>query len=145
MRRVLDDAASALTHTNRVVSDTGYDVAGLSEASDDDERDDVLGEAFEAASVALQELESLAGRLKIRFGSEHDLVTIYESAAELALKLVYTLALVRQADDERDAAIKNQEKVEKLIRQFRLASESFTLTAYRVAGVKLRAVELSDL
>lgn len=144
-RRVLDDAAAGMIRTEsslKVIASRFDDYAQTMPGRVLDES------AISTDSVALDqardELDALAARLLIHFGSEHELVEVYESAATFALDVAYRVELIAEAHEAGPEVWNEKPKIEQAIRQFSLARKSFALIAYRIVGVELRALQLAE-
>jgi hypothetical protein len=146
-RRVLDDAASAM---QRAYSEIGSITTHLDAFQDVPEGrlwdHRLLRGDLETLENAREELDSIAGRLRIRFGSEHELIAVFEGAATKALEVAYRLELIgAESQSPGDTVDGEREQIERTAREFGIARDSFTLVAYRVAGVKLPPLQLAEI
>jgi len=81
-RRVLDDAASMMQRTNSSLESLATRLhSNASPWPGRPWHGDLLRDDAATKKRAGDEMTSLAGRLRSRFGSQHELVTVYESAA----------------------------------------------------------------
>ena len=94
---------------------------------------------------AYAELAALTERLQIRFGSEHELVAVHNGAGSTALEVVYYADLIESAADAAAVVDEHRQAIDRAVLEFGLARQSFTLVAYRVVGVRLPAVQLSEV
>lgn len=146
-RRVLDDAASAM---QRVHSEIGSITSHLDALRGVPEGQlwghPLLRGDLETLEDGREELDSIAGRLRIRFGSEHELIVVFEGAVTRALEIAYRLELIgAESQTPGDAVDGEREQIERTVPEFGIARDSFTLVAYRVAGVKLPPLQLSEI
>jgi hypothetical protein len=144
-RRVLDDAASTLQRTNSLL---GSVTAHLDTYASTLPGRPWSGELLLSDAAILKnagdELTSLAGRLRIRFGSEHELVTVYESAESIALGGAFHLELMGlEAQNQGVGLDSPHEKIDRVVRQFSHARDLFTLIAYHAVGTNLPVVPVS--
>jgi hypothetical protein len=141
-RRVLDDAASTMQRANSVLgSITTHMDAYASTLPGRLWNNELLRGDTATLESARDDLASLAGRLRIRFGAKHELITVYESAESIALGVAFYLELIGTEARSPEAAVDAvREKIDQAVRQFGVARDSFTLIAYRVVGAKLPAV-----
>lgn len=148
VRRVLDDAASAMQRADSALKTISSHLADYADQGPGQIRNDQLIRSDESTlDKTRDELDALAGRLRIRFGSEHELVTIYEGAVTAALEVAYRVEQIAEefVSPPGVAVGNNRERILHAVREFAIARDSFTLVAYRVAGVKLPAKQLADV
>jgi hypothetical protein len=144
-RRVLDDAASTMQRTNSLL---GSVTARLDTSASTLPSRPWNKEMLQSDAVTLKnagdELTSLAARLRIRFGSKHELVTVYESAESIALGVAFHLELMGlEAQDQGAGLDSPREKIDLAAREFNRARDLFTLIAYRVVGTNLPVVPVA--
>jgi hypothetical protein len=148
VRRVLDDASAAMRHMESAGAGAIGHLDYYAEQSPGQIRDNPTAvEDLATLTAARDDLGSLAGRLQIRFGSEHELVTVYEAAAGAALGVTYLVGLIirEYVCPPAVAVDTHREKIEGAIGEFALGRQSFNLIAYRVAGVELPAAQLHEM
>jgi hypothetical protein len=148
VRRVLDDASAAMRRMEAATTNVSVHLDRYAEQPPGEIRSDRTAvDDLAALAKARDDLDALASRLQIRFGSEHELVTIFEAAAGAALGVTYLVGLiVREYVSPPSVAVDtHREKIESAIGEFALGRKSFNLTAYRVAGVRLPAAQLAEI
>ncbi len=93
VRLVLDDAAGAMQRAHSEMAQINRLIAQLVDGA---WKTPSLRDEVRAFDRVLQLLDEAAARLRIRFGSEHEIVTLYEAAVSNALEFVYRVAQVEQ-------------------------------------------------
>jgi hypothetical protein len=137
-RRVLDDAASTMQRANSVLeSIAGHRYEYTSLVSGRLRNTELLRGDIAILENAVDDLVSLTGRLQIRFGQKHDLVTVYESAESLARGVAFRLQLLAAEARGPDAADAFGETTDQAVRQFGSARDLFTTVAYLAVGAEL--------
>jgi hypothetical protein len=144
VRVVLDDAAGAMQRAHSEMAQDNRLIARLVDGAWG--ATPSLSDEVRAFDRVLHLLDEAAARLRIRFGSEHEIVILYEAAVSNALEFVYRMDQVAQELMGQSPDV--GEEVSNLTRatvEFGIARQSFTLVAYRVAGVQLPAVQLAEV
>jgi hypothetical protein len=138
-RRVLDDAASAMQRTSSSLESLLTRLhTYASPWPGRPWNENLLRNDADAKRKAGDELTSLAGRLRIRFGSQHRLVTVYESAASLVRGVAVQLELMASEAENRGAVLEDpHEVIDRAAREFTRARDLFMLIAYQTVGTNL--------
>jgi hypothetical protein len=143
VRRVLDEATASMQDTHAAMAAVNKHLDAYAygkRISMELARDDRL-----ALEAAYDLLAALTERLQIRFGSEHELVAIHNGAGSTALAVAYYVDLIEGAANAAAAVDEHRSAVDRAVVEFGLARQSFTLVAYRVVGVRLPALQLSEV
>lgn len=147
VRRVLDDAVASMQRAHwKMAAINKHLDAYASAATGRLSNNSLVHEDRAALEDAHDELEALHARLEIRFGSEHELVAVYNGAGSTALEVVIFADQIVQAAAEPKVAVDElRQVVDRAVLEFGLARQSFTLVAYRVVGVRLPATQLAEV
>lgn len=138
-RRVLDDAASALQRTNSLLESLATRLhAYASPWPGRPWNEEFLRSDAATMKSASDELISLAGRLRIRFGAKHGLVIAYECAGSFTHGIAFQLELMASEAKSRGAALDNpHEVIDQTIREFGRVRDLFMLLAFQAVGTNL--------